>query len=70
MVISALLVVFISKSNYYIFIPQKVQVTKKDFNSINEGDKVIKNKGENLLHILKASSIKHESKQDFLDLLE
>lgn len=60
----------INKNAYYIFIPEKIQITKKDFDSIQEGDKVIKKKGETRIHIIGASENAEQSSEDFLDLLK
>jgi len=56
----------INEDEYYIFVPQKAKISKKDFQVINEGDRVEKSKGQEKIHISKEAPAE---KEDFLDLL-
>ena len=56
-----------NENEYYIFIPQKVRVSKDDFFLINEGDKVAKKKGQRTITVIKTEE--KSDREDFLDLL-
>ncbi|MCK5708212.1 MAG: hypothetical protein KAI43_11215 [Candidatus Aureabacteria bacterium] len=59
----------LTNNELYIFIPQKVRVSNKDFVLIKEGDYVEKKTGEKHLIIKDQQEPQDDKKDDFLDLL-